>query len=158
MYQVETNTDIFIAKLPAKDLDLKVLKEICISVIPSEDSLICEFPPGWDGIGDENHFIIIDGMGQKRLLVKRPTGQRAQTYLMCRYSISFIPKKKGSQLWKSTVKDMGTLIVYETPQDKFNEKREHWTDFQNRLGSICVRHLNNKYPDWTNPLKYWETA
>ena len=135
-----------------------------------------KLPAGWQKKATDHsmHSIIIDEKGRERASIFYKAAfydRRADMSMSRRYQCGVEPingwdnERDG---WKGYVKD-GESILWESvmtdpePDYKGNRndesKRQAWLDWLSKkdgLGELAESWLSENFPDWRNPLTYWD--
>lgn len=114
---------------------------------------------------------VIDSKGRTRINVFYKAAfydRSAHMNSVRRFSCGYQPEKgwqsenyqQGN--WIGAVNDMGT-VVYQTepigPEPGHGATRDEyiaWSDARESLTKKCIGWLDENYPDWNNPLAYWD--
>lgn len=140
------------------------LKEVSVDIqeiVAPLNGWNIEFKPGWTKMDNSSGYSIFDPEGRLRFIFKVDIGKPTIISFLTRFYVVLDPKNKTSpkkcNTWRSVVLDRPTMTpLYHGVYDKFNSRSEAAGTFKNRIIASGENFLNERYPDWRNPLAYWD--
>jgi hypothetical protein len=126
-------------------------------------------PEDWDEIHDEFGMYLVDPLSRRRVYVPKP----GQSYRSC---ASLLPRFAIQEWWlggggwwryyvRSTMGKEENIFHYSCVFNKHQDKgirfyKDYEQNFEDSskpsAREACEQWLNTNYPDWKNPLAYWD--
>lgn len=154
--------------LPSEVLDgtREELEAMGVEYIEQVDDLFwrVNLPEGWKKVPTDHSMWshLVDGQGRPRASIFYKAAfydRRAHMGINTRFSygVRRINGLDACTLWHGVVLD-GETIIWSTPEKLKEPKKpggDYW-DAKDALGKQARTWLKEHYPDWQNPLAYWD--
>ena len=117
----------------------------------------CELPTGWTKRGTDHsmHSDLLDDQGRKRAGIFYKAAfydRRADMHMTTRFDYTLFRDGSRADYMRCVVTD-GDAVALDVGEWKRGDYEQC-----DKLEATCKEWLNEKYPEWKNPLAYWEAG